>query len=40
MMAPAIKNNIGGFLLGVTKTLATLLPKKSKTYETDLWKSS
>lgn len=30
MMAPAIKNNIGGFLLGVTKTLATLLPKKSK----------
>lgn len=30
MMAPAIKNNISGFLVGVTKTLASILPKKMK----------
>lgn len=30
MMAPAIKNNIGGFLLGFAKTLASILPKKMK----------
>jgi len=30
MMAPAIKNNIGGFLVGFTKTLASILPKKMK----------
>lgn len=29
-MAPAIKNNIGGFLVGVTKTLASILPKMAK----------
>ena len=30
MMAPAIKNNVGGFLVGFTKTLASILPKKMK----------
>ena len=30
MMAPAIKNNISGFLVEVTKTLASILPKKMK----------
>jgi hypothetical protein len=30
MMAPAIKNSIGGFLVGFTKTLASILPKKLK----------
>jgi hypothetical protein len=29
-MAPAIKNMVGGFLVGVTKTLATILPKSMK----------
>jgi alpha-beta hydrolase superfamily lysophospholipase len=30
MMAPAIKNNVSGFLVGVTNTLAKLLPKNMK----------
>ena len=29
-MAPAIKNNVGGFLVGVTQKLASWLPKKMK----------
>ena len=30
MMAPAIKNNVGGFLVSLTKTLGSILPKKMK----------
>ena len=30
MMAPAIKNNVSGFLVGVTNTLASILGKKTK----------
>lgn len=30
LMAPAIKNNISGFLVGVTNTLASILGKKTK----------
>eukprot|EP00919_Chromeraceae_sp_WS-2016_P047950 GHVR01113584.1.p1 GENE.GHVR01113584.1~~GHVR01113584.1.p1 ORF type:complete len:118 (+),score=8.05 GHVR01113584.1:2454-2807(+) len=30
LMAPALKNTIGGFLVGMTKTLAKLLPQKAK----------
>ncbi len=29
-MAPALKNIVGGFLIGVTKTLASILPKSMK----------
>lgn len=29
-MAPALKNQVGGFLVGFTKTLASILPKKTK----------
>jgi hypothetical protein len=29
-MAPALKNQVGGFLVGLTKTLASILPKKTK----------
>ena len=29
-MAPAIKNMVGGLLVGLTKTLATILPKSMK----------
>ena len=30
MMAPALKNMVGGLLVGLTKTLASILPKGMK----------